>query len=106
MPWATSSIAPVCSSAPTITNRPMKKNSVGHSIPLSARSSGWRRDEQHRGRAGQRDGRRLEVQGLVGEEEQDRADKDRDGALELVDVLDRAARVERHHVLARVGRDL
>ena len=42
MPSATSSIAPVSSSAPTITNRPMKKNSVGHSIPASERSSGWR----------------------------------------------------------------
>ena len=40
MPCATSSIAPVCSSAPTSTNRPMKKNSVGHSIPASARSTG------------------------------------------------------------------
>ena len=42
IPSATSSIAPVSSSAPTITNRPMKKNSVGHSIPASAPSSDWR----------------------------------------------------------------
>jgi hypothetical protein len=42
MPWATSSIAPRSSSAPTSTKRPMKKNSVGHSIEASERSSGAR----------------------------------------------------------------
>ena len=42
IPSATSSIAPVSSSAPTITNRPMKKNSVGHSIPESVLSSDCR----------------------------------------------------------------
>ena len=40
-PSAISPIAPVSSSAPTITNRPMKKNSVAHSIPASEDSSGW-----------------------------------------------------------------
>jgi hypothetical protein len=39
---ATSPIAPVSSSAPTITNRPRKKNRVGHSIPARAPSSDWR----------------------------------------------------------------
>ena len=39
---ATSLIAPVSSSAPTITNSPTKKNSVGHSMPRSASSTLWR----------------------------------------------------------------
>ena len=59
----------VSSSAPTITNRATKKNSVGHSIFDSACSSGDPGDQQrHRG-AGQRDGRRLDVERLVGEEQ-------------------------------------
>ena len=105
-PSAISPIAPVSSSAPTITNRPMKKNSVGHSIPRERRLQRLRGDEQQHGRAEHRDGRGLEMQRLVHEEEQDRADQDRQRALELLGVLDRAARVELHHAVARLGRDL
>ena len=80
MPSATSPIAPVSSSAPTITNSPMKKNSVSHSIPAMSLSTLWRETSSITAGAGQRDGRGLEVQWLVGEEEEDRDDQDRDGA--------------------------
>ena len=56
------------------------------------------RDEKHRRGAGERNRRRLKADRLVDEERDDRADQDWDGADQLVAVLDRTGRIERHHV--------
>ena len=93
MPSATSSSAPVSSSAPTITNRPIRKNSVSHSIEAIVPCSDWRETSSITAAPGERDRRRLEVQRLVDEEHEDRQRR-RIGTVRarLGGVLDRLAR--------------
>ena len=84
--------------------------SVGYLLRAAGRAerlpaASGQRDAEHR-RAGHRHGRRLGVQGLMGEEREDRGDQDRHRPPELVPVLDRARGIEleqalgeNHHLL-------
>ena len=106
MPSATSWIAPVSSSAPTMTNRPMKKNSVGHSIPASAFSIDWRvtRSMIVAPASATVAGSRCSC--LCTKNTGDRQQHDRQGPAQLVVVLDRASRIELHDRSRGLGGDL
>ena len=83
-------MTPVCTSPPTITNRPMKNTSVGHSTSRSVSLTSRAGHQQHHARAEQGDDRRLQVQdGVQPEPDDDQGEHDQAADQQLGSVMAR-----------------